>query len=172
MGCVLAGEGDRGGSDGGAGDEVAGGEQAVGEETEGVRDGLALALAVEDDGGEHALDEGEETVGLVDEDRAVELWDAESSEAEGGSAHELKGVMVGLDEVLDGVSAEDEGEREALVMGVVELGEDVEAAALREAAEYGDEGAIGGAEAEALTSRMEGHEAGVAGEPEGLGGEG
>ena len=74
MRCVLAGEGDRGGSDGGAGDEVAGGEQAVGQGTEGVRDGLALSLAVEDDGGESALDEGEEAVGLVDEDRAVELW--------------------------------------------------------------------------------------------------
>ncbi len=58
-----------------------------------------------------------------------------------------------------------------LVAGVVKLGEDVEAVALGEAAEDGDEGAVGGAETEALASVVELHEARVAGEPEGFGGE-
>lgn len=80
--------------------------------------------------------------------------------------------MPGLDEALDGEAAEDEREAEVLVVAVVELGEDVEARALGEAAEDRDEISVGGAEAEALAAAMEVHEACVAGEAEGLGGEG
>lgn len=169
---VLAGEGHGGRGDGGAGGEGIVGEEAVGEEADGLGYGFAHALAMEGVGGEGALGQGEEAAGAVDEDGPVDLRDAEASEAEGGSAHELEGGVAGGDEVLDGEAAEDEGEREVLVEGVVELGEDVEAGALGESGEDGDEGSIRGAEAEAPAAGVEVHEAGVAGEAEGFGGEG
>jgi len=51
---------------------------------------LASAFAVQDEGGEGGLGDSKEAAGAVDEERPVELRDAEASEAEGGSSHELE----------------------------------------------------------------------------------